>query len=278
VLGVLVVLSLVLITVYFRESDGGVLHNIQGAGSTVLRPFQIGATRVARPFQDLYDYVAGLVNAKSERDRLRAENESLRQQLIRYQNAAQENKSLRTALHYITGPRLPGGYTPVTAAIITKPATQFEQQMVIDAGKADGIKLNDPVVTAAGLVGKVTKAVGGEAQVTLLTDEESAVSAIDLHTRAEGIVRHGHGPGSTLFLDQVPRAEHVAVGDKVVTSGWRSGSLSSIYPRGIAIGTVSSAGFSSNDLFARVQVTPYVDFSSLDSVVVLVAKPTATKR
>lgn len=276
-LGVLIVVSLVLITVYFRESDGGVLHNVQSAGSTVLRPFQIGATRVARPFQDLYDYVSGLVNAKSERDRLRAENESLRKQLIQYQFAQQENKTLRTALNYISGPRLKD-YTPVTAGIISKPASQFEQQVVIAAGKGDGIKLNDPVVTAAGLVGKVTKVAGSEAQVTLLTDEESAVSAIDIHTRAEGIVRHGHGPGSSLFLDQVPKAEHVAVGDKVVTSGWHSGSLSSIYPQGILIGTVSSAGFSSNDLFARVQVTPYVDFSSLDSVIVLVAKPSATRR
>jgi rod shape-determining protein MreC len=278
VLGVLVVLSLVLITVYFRESEGGALHDLQGAGVTVLRPFEIAANRVARPFQDLYDYVAGLVNAKSERDRYRTEAEYLRQQLIRYQFASQENRSLRTALHYITGPRLPGGYTSVTAAISSQPASQFEQQFVIAAGSADGIKDNDPVVTAAGLVGKVTKVVGHAAQVTLLTDEDSAVSAIDLHTRAEGIVRHGHGPGSTLFLDQVPKAEHVVIGDKIVTSGWHSGSLSSIYPPGIAIGRVTSAGFSSNDLFAHVQVAPYVDFSSLDSVVVLVAKPVATKR
>ncbi len=277
-LGVLVVLSLVLITVYFRESDGGVLHNMQGAGATVLRPFQIGANRVARPFQDLYDYVAGLINAKSERDRARRELQRTRQLLVQYQVAALENKSLRTALNYISGPQLPNDYTPVTASITSKPPGQFEQQVVISAGKADGIKKDDPVVTAAGLVGKVTKVVGHAAQVTLLTDEGSAVSAIDIHTTAEGIVRHGHGPGSTLFLDQVPRSEHVAVGDTVVTSGWHSGSLSSIYPKGILIGTVTSAGFSSNDLFARVQVTPYVDFSSLDSVIVLVAKPSATKR
>jgi rod shape-determining protein MreC len=278
VLGVLVVLSLILITVYFRESEGGALHDLQGAGATVLRPFQIAANRVARPFQDLYDYFAGLINAKSERDRLRADLQRTRQQLIQLQVSAQENKTLRTELHYLSGPHFPGGYTPVTAAIISKPASQFEQQFVIAAGSADGIRDNDPVVTAAGLVGKVTKVVGGAAQVTALTDEESAVSAIDIHTRAEGIVRHGHGPGSTLFLDQVPKSEHVAIGDTVVTSGWHNGPLSSIYPQGIAIGSVSSAGFSSNDLFARVQITPYVDFSSLDSVVVLVAKPPATKR
>ena len=63
ILGVLVVVSLVLITVYFRESDGGALHSIQNAGSTVLRPFEVAATRIAHPFQDLYNYVRGLVDA-----------------------------------------------------------------------------------------------------------------------------------------------------------------------------------------------------------------------
>jgi len=277
VLGVLVVLSLLLITVYFRESDGGALHDVQGAGATVLRPFEVAATRVAAPFQDLYDYVSGLVGAKSDRDRLRAENQRLRQQVIELQSADQLNKSLQAALNYVTGRRFPQDYKPVTAAIVSKPPSQFEQQVVIAAGRADGIRDDDPVVTAAGLVGKVTKVVGHEAQVTLLTDEDSAVSAIDLHTRAEGIVKHGHGPGQTLFLDQVPKSEHVAQGDRIVTSGWHSGSLSSIYPFGIAIGRVTSVSFQSTELYASVQIEPYVDFSSLDSVIVLVAKPSAEK-
>ena len=50
VAGVLVLLSLVLITVYFRESAGGGLHGVQGAGATVLRPFEVASDRVARPF------------------------------------------------------------------------------------------------------------------------------------------------------------------------------------------------------------------------------------
>jgi rod shape-determining protein MreC len=272
VLGVLVVLSLVLITVYFRESEGGALHDLQSAGATVLRPFEVGATRVARPFQDLYDYLRGLVNAKSERDRLRAENERLRRQVIQYQSKALENNTLKTELDYISGKRFPRDYRPLTAAIVSKPQSQFEQRVVIAAGRANGIAKDDPVISAEGLVGKVTKVVEHQAQVTLLTDEDSAVSAIDVDTRAEGIVKHGHGPGSSLFLDQVPRSEHVGADDRIATAGWHNGKLSSLYPAGIAIGRVTSVGFPSTDLYARVQVTPYVDFSALDSVIVLVAK------
>jgi rod shape-determining protein MreC len=271
VLGVLVVVSLVLITVYFRESDGGALHSIQSAGSTVLRPFEIAATRVARPFQDLYDYVRGLVDAKSERDQLQTEVDRLRKRLIKLQFAAQENTTLRRSLKYVSGPSL-RDYTPVPAEIISKLPSQFQQRVVIAAGSANGIHSDDPVVTADGLVGKVSKVASHQAQVMLLTDEDTAVSAIDIDTRAEGIVRHGHGPGTTLFLDQVPKSEHVALNNRIVTAGWHQGKLSSIYPKGIPIGIVSSASFPSTDLYASVQIAPYVDFSSLDSVIVLVAK------
>ena len=65
-------LSLVLITVYFREPAGGGLHGVQSAGATVLRPFEVGAERVARPFRDAYGWFAGLVDAKSENATLRS--------------------------------------------------------------------------------------------------------------------------------------------------------------------------------------------------------------
>ena len=272
VLGVLVVLSLILITVYFRESNGGALHSIQSAGSTVLRPFEVAATRVARPFQDLYDYLRGLVDAKSERDRLQAEVDRLRKRLVRFQGAAQQNRVLRHSLHYVSGPVLKD-YRPVSTEIISKLPSQFQQRVVIAAGSANGVLQDDPVVNADGmLVGKIAKVASHQAQVMLLTDEDTAVSAIDVDTRAEGIVRHGHGPGTTLFLDRVPRAEHVALNNRIVTAGWHQGKLSSIYPKGIPIGIVSSASFPSTELYASVQISPYADFSSLDSVIVLVEK------
>jgi len=101
VTGVLVLLSIALITVYFRESSSGGLHQVQSAGATVLRPFEVGADRVSRPFRDAYGYFAGLVHAKSENNRLRAQNELLRQQAAQNAFAASENADLRKKLHFI---------------------------------------------------------------------------------------------------------------------------------------------------------------------------------
>ena len=82
--GGLVLLSLILITFSFRASSTGALHSVESAGVTVLRPFEVAAERVARPFRDVYGYFRGLVHAKSENERLRQQVNELRQQARAY--------------------------------------------------------------------------------------------------------------------------------------------------------------------------------------------------
>ncbi len=154
--------------------------------------------------------------------------------------------------------------------MIGRPAGAFTQAIVIAAGSRNGVRVNDPVVTADGLVGLVTRVTPRTARVQLLTDQGAAVSAVNLPTRAEGIVRHARGTRETLVLDRVRKQDVIEVGDDVVTAGWRASGLSSLYPKGIPIGEVSSVGQTDTDLFQQVQVDPYVDFGSLDAVLVLV--------
>jgi rod shape-determining protein MreC len=85
-------------------------------------------------------------------------------------------------------------------------------------------------------------------------------------------VLHSRGTRETLVLDRVRKKDVVRVGDEVVTSGWRAGLLSSLYPKGIPIGKVTSVGQTDTDLFQQVQVDPFVDFGTLDAVLVLVPK------
>jgi cell shape-determining protein MreC len=88
VAGVLVLLSIALITIYFRESAGGGLHQVQSAGATVLRPFEVAADRVSRPFRDAYGYFAGLVHAKSENNRLRERRAAAQKETLNHSRAA----------------------------------------------------------------------------------------------------------------------------------------------------------------------------------------------
>jgi outer membrane receptor protein involved in Fe transport len=156
VLGVLVLAALALITASFRESSDGPLHGAQGAVAGALQPLEVGVERVARPFRDAYGWTEDLFNARSDNDELKAENELLRQQVIQNESALQQNVQLKRLLEYREGPSFPNDYDGVAAQVIARPASAFEQEIVVTAGSDDGVRLNAAVVTADGFVGTVT--------------------------------------------------------------------------------------------------------------------------
>lgn len=267
----LVVVSLVLLTVYLRESDGGALHGAQRLGQAALHPFEVAGERIARPFQDAYSWGSDLVGAKEERDRLQAQVQALQQQVVQLQAADEENARLRDLLGYVDAANFPADYEPITTRVLAQPSNAYDQKIVVAAGRDDGIVDDSPVVTGDGLVGIVTSVSDDAARVTLLTDQSIAVSAYDVKTNAAGVVRKASA-GSELVLDRVPKDLVVAEGDVVATAGWRSGDLESLYPRDLAIGRVTSVGLQDIDLYQRIQVTPFVNFDSLSEVVVLVPR------
>jgi rod shape-determining protein MreC len=268
----LVVVSLALITVSFRESSGGRVHGIQNVGAAVMKPFEVAADRVARPFRDAYNWFDGLVTARSENQKLKAELRDLRQQYVAAQSALNENVVLQRLLDYQRGPNFPRDFKAVNASVIARAATDVQEQVTVSAGSHQGVRENDPVVTEDGLVGKVTRVAGNVARMTLLTDATSAVAAVDLRTNAYGLVQHGAGGGAQLVFGRVPKDRVVSDGDFVVTAGTQLASLPDIYPKGILIGRVTSVEQNDVDIFKQIQVEPFADFSSLDSVAILVPR------
>jgi rod shape-determining protein MreC len=277
VVGVLAFVSLALITGYFREAEDGPLHDVQNVASTAMHPFEVGAERVARPFRDAYGWLSDLFNAREENQQLKDQLEQLRNQAIQNSTAATEVKRLQALLDYRQSDEFPADYDAFGAAVLADPPSAYEQFIIISAGSKDGVRMNAPVVTDAGLVGKVTRVNRDQSRVALLTDKESAVSAYDVETEADGVIRHGAGAGDSLILDRVPKDERVVRGDLVATSGRRFQLLPSIYPRNIQIGVVTSVGQSDIDANQQIQVDPFVDFDSLDSVLILIRKSSEPK-
>lgn len=272
VFAALVLASLVLLTVYLREDDEGALHAAQRLGLAVLSPFQVAGERVARPFQDAYGYVSDLVDAKERSAELERQVQELSQQVIQNQTASQENERLRAILQFVEGPRFPDDFRGITTRVIAQPANPFNQEILVAAGSDDGVTVDAPVINEDGLVGLVTKVSPDASMITLLTDQSIAVSAVDLLTYARGVVRASPSAGSGLVLDRVQKEQVVEEGDTIITAGWRSGNLASIYPYRIPIGKVTSVGQQDIDLYKRIQVTPFVDFDSLSEVIVLVKR------
>ncbi|HXV32526.1 MAG TPA: rod shape-determining protein MreC [Gaiellaceae bacterium] len=268
----LVLVSLALITVYFRESNDGPLHAAQRIGVSVLMPFEVAGERVARPFRDGWAWMSDLLDAKDENEELRRENQEIRRELIEARTAAREYALQGAIAAYVAGPSFPVDFEPIVARIIGRPPTPYQQEVIVSAGTSDGVLRNAPVVSEGGnLVGKVTDVTDSTARITLITDQSSSVSAVVLETEASGVVKHGAST-SSLILDRVEKDEMVSEGNTVITAGWTTERFESLFPRGIPIGVVESVGQQDVDLFKRIQVAPLVDFDSLSAVIVLIEK------
>jgi cell shape-determining protein MreC len=109
-----------------------------------------------------------------------------------------------------------------------------------------------------------------QAQVTLLTDRDSFAAGLDLNTGVRGGIQAG--TGGTLALNEVLKQYKVKQGDVIVTAGTHNAHYPDLYPYGIPIGRVSSVGAQDTASFLQVQVQPYVNFGSLESVAGLVPK------
>src|SRR3954453_14666103 len=169
-LAVLVGLSIVLLTAYFGEGPGGLLHGFQRGTQEVFQPIETGVSRATKPFRDLVGWVGDNLDAKSENGKLKKENADLRQQVARGEAAENENKKLRGLVDLPENPAYPNGTKPLTARVIARSPTVWSESVQIDAGSSDGVRVDQPVVTNGGLAGKVTSVTGAAATVTLIVD------------------------------------------------------------------------------------------------------------
>jgi rod shape-determining protein MreC len=267
----LVLLSLVLITAYFREGDSGTLHSAQGNAARVLEPFQVGAERIVRPFDDAWGWFNGLRNARAENTRLKQQLAQARAQAAR--QYAQSKSQIAGISQYARAPSyVHGDYKLLKADVIVDPLS-YQQQVVVSAGRNDGVKVYDPVVSTDGmLLGHISKVASGSSLVTLIDDRSSAVAVVDIDsaTNTKGILRGGGPDAGSLIMDQVSKQDAISSSDRIVTAGKLMGG--SFYPQGIAVGRVDAVSQSDTDPFTLVHVAPYADLGNLDSVVILLRK------
>lgn len=269
VLAVLVIAALALLTISFRSPTSGALHDMQGYGSTALKPFQIAAVRVARPFRDVYGYFSGLASAKSENAKLRVDVRHWRQIANSNLVAAQRTGELEKLIQFEQGATYPKDYRTVNTTVVSWAGGASAQQVTIAAGSSSGIRIGTPIVTADGFLGHVTNVFPDTAQVMLLTDPDSSIPARDVTHGVAGIIRHGQG--NTLILDRVSKAATVQKGDIIVTQGTVNPRYPDLYPYGIQIGSVLSANATDIASYYTVQVTPFARLDSLDAVAALIS-------
>src|SRR3954471_11771206 len=269
VLLLLVAASLTLLSLYYREGNAGPLHGTENVVSTIFSPISSVTDRALKPVRDLVNWFHETFDARGDRARLQDQVASLRNQLARQQTQQAEVKELSALNELTSGGIVPDGTTPVTARVIGRSPTVWYSTVTIDKGSGDGVRVDDPVVAAQGLAGKVTQTTPNTAQVTLITDSDSAVTARVTPSGATGVVEPDVGNPNDLQLDFLERGANIAPGQMVVTAGFSTGDLGSIFPPGIPIGKITQATVEEQQAYQRVHLEPFANLRDMDFVKVL---------
>jgi rod shape-determining protein MreC len=260
-LAFLVISSFALLTFTYGHSSGGLQRGV----SAIFSPVQTVADRALKPARDLVNWFDQTFDARGENSRLKSQLDALRNKVAAGEAASAENSQLRKLVNL----PVPTGYRRVAGRVIARSPTIWYSTVTIDVGSGDGVHVDDPVVSGAGLAGRITSVNGGSSQVTLITDHTSAVSAEVVPQGVQGVIRPDVGDPEDLILDFIDSSKHVHKDETVVTAGWRAQGLASLFPHGIPVGSVTNASIPAQEASQQVQLRPFADLRDLDLVEVL---------
>ena len=227
--------------------------------SIISAPVQSVLTTSTSSIGDLVSNYFFLINVKKENKELSKRLQSLRSRNARLQEARHENKRLKRLLRMKDQFNL----SEQAANIIGSDPNHWTREIVLDRGSETDIAIGSAVVSDGGVVGQIVSVGLGASKALLMTDTTRGVDAVIQGTRARGIVEgDGHLAARWRF---VLAEEPVKVGDKLVTSG-----LDGVFPAGLPVGTISDVIDQGEGLlFQEVIVSPTVNFSKLEQVLIL---------
>jgi rod shape-determining protein MreC len=203
------------------------------------------------------DGYAFLVRTHRENRKILAENERLRLENAVVDELLLENERFRNLLNFSsTQP-----WRTVAVRVIGKELSPASNTMTVNKGESSGIRKNMAVITPAGVVGKVLAVTSGTAKVILLTDPGSTLAVRVQRNREEGLLE---GTLVKCALKYVSFYADIQKGDLLVTSG-----LDGVYPKGLAVATVSKIAKHEAIAFQSVAAEPVVRLSRLEEALVI---------
>ena len=260
ILIVIIIICVTVVTLYVRESDSGPLHKIQNFFLDLVSPIGGAFAKIVRPIKDGFVNLFHLPSLSKERDDLQRQVAQLRQQGIKNKELENENSELKRLMRW---EETQAEFELVGADIVGQSPDNWQRLMIISRGSSSGIKKYMGVETDEGLVGRVISVGSRSSIVQLITDSRSGVGARDQRSREAGILDGQNG--DILKFDPMKDDADLKEGDIIETSG-----LGGTCPPGVIIGKVSSIKKRSSGLARLVEVKPFVKFSKLDKVLVII--------
>lgn len=256
---VITIIILILIVIFSnREANTSFFENI---ANKLVMPIQNGLTYLKNKVSGNSTFFSDISNLKTENQELKNKNSQLEQSLRELENIRTENETLK---EYLGLTEKYGEYKTIPGYVINKDISNYSKTIIINIGKKDGIEENMTVIADEGLVGHIVSVTDNTAKVRTIVDTSSSVSCL-MSTSKDSIVCKGTlDSSSELRAMYISTEANMVQGDSVDTSG-----LGGIYPKGIHVGTIKKIVTTKNitDRYALVETA--VDFSKLNTVLVV---------
>jgi rod shape-determining protein MreC len=255
----LILTSITVLTLDFRGQGADVIDRVRHAAADAVAPVRDAADTAFSPISSVFGGV-------TDYDRMKNQNAQLKRRIAELEGAKTQNEDAAHELQELLAlDHLDwvGNLKQVAARVVSAPVSNFEQTIELDKGSRDGLKVDMPVVSGAGLVGRVVDVSASRSTVRLVSDPSASVGVRDARSSVTGIAT-GDGSGRRLTVGFVNANDDVRVGDLVVTSG-----LSDIFPPSIPVGRVTRADSTPGELQQRVELKPADDVQHLRYVKVL---------
>ena len=256
----LLILTLLLVFTVLSLSlkSSPALRKVQGLVVSMTAPGLEGLEYVGRSAKQLWLGYFYLIGVRRQNAELQRQLEEFKQREVQFQEAEQALTRLETLLDLKRQVALP----VIGARVIAYDPTLWSRSAIINQGKAQGVKEGLPVLAPQGIVGRIVGIYPEYAKVMLIVDRKSSADAMLQRTRIRGMLK-GKG-GNRCSLEFVPKSADVQVGDLVLASG-----LVGLYPKGLVFGKVTAANKKNPGVFQEIEVSPNVDLSTLEEVLVV---------
>lgn len=252
------------IIIFSMKSNSNIISS--GVGN-VISPLQKIVYSINDKIKDSFDFFLNFSKVKKENDDLAAKNAELENKLIEYNRMKDENTRLREMFDYSEAN---ANYDYIGCNIVGYSGGNISDGYIIDKGAKDGIEKDMVIITAVGLVGKVTKVENNYSIVQTILNKNIAVAAMVESTNETTGVLQGITDSKNknlAKLSNIPIDSEIKEGDIILTSG-----LGGMYPQEIRIGEVVSVEVDSVGVMKNAVVKPFVDFNKLEELFVVVPK------
>lgn len=261
IVGIIITIIILIVLVIVSNINVNDLSQVENALGKLVMPIQNGLTYLKNKLAGNESFFTNISNLQEENENLKEENKNLQESLRELEIIKSENATLR---EYVNLKEKYAEYSTIPAYIINKDITNYNNTVIINVGKRDGVDINMPVISEKGLVGYIISVTDSTAKVQTIIDASSTVSCTITSSRDNIIVRGTLSKDSNLKATFIPTDANIIEGETIQTSG-----IGGIYPKGILVGTVKQVINTKNitDRYAIIETV--VDFTKLDTVLVI---------